>query len=333
MKIQQLNKFTVAFCMALWGAQVVFCSDAWAISGGCTYPIDVKAGAGGMGGTGMPAQGGIGGTGVAPRSEPIKGEVAGSILFSQGNVEAQSEGRTRSLAKGASVCVGETIVTSPSSQVQIRMADGGLISMRPETKIRINAFHFDGKEDGTEKSEIALMQGSFRALTGLVGHTHKENYVIQTPNAYIGIRGTDHEPVYIPNPAPGQAAAGVPGTYDKVNSGGVVIRTPQGSVEVKPNQVGFASNDPAAHPLLLKELPKFYRAESGAENNHAGAESHEGHETSGEAAGHGHDSESGQGAEIHAPEPGANEVKSPEVKVPEVQVPEVQTPESHGSGD
>ncbi len=279
-----------------------------------------------MGGTGAPARGsGIGGTGISPQVAQAQGELAGNVIFSQGMVEAQSGGRTRALAKGASVCVGETIVTSPASQVQIRMADGGLLSIRPETKIRINAFHFDGKEDGTEKSEIALLQGRFRALTGKVGHTHKENYVIQTPNAFIGIRGTDHEPMYIPDPAPGQAAAGAPGTYDKVNSGGVVIRTSHGAIEVNPNQVGFAPNEPAAPPVLLKELPKFYHGD-GAEGGHGPAEPREGHGAAGEAEGQEPRPERGHGAEIHAPEP-ATEIHAPEAQPPEMQTPEVRTPD------
>ncbi len=327
MKIHQPERFSIKSRYAMLGMLVALSANAWAVSSGCAYPASADPGGTGMGGTGAPARGsGIGGTGITPRSEQVKGELAGNVIFSQGMVEAQSKGRTRALAKGAPVCVGETIVTSPASQVQIRMADGGLISIRPETKIRINAFHFDGKEDGTERSEIALLQGRFRALTGMVGHTHKENYVIQTPNAFIGIRGTDHEPMYIPNPAPGQAAVGVPGTYDKVNSGGVVIRTSHGSVEVKPNQVGFAPNDPALPPVLLKELPKFYHAE-GAEGAHGSAEPHEGREASGEPAGHEQKPESGQGAEVHAPEPGATEIKAPDVKAPEVQTPEIQTPE------
>ena len=39
------------------------------------------------------------------------------------------------------------------------------------------------------------------------------------PTATIGIRGTDHEPVFIPEPKPGETPVGQPGTYDKVNSG------------------------------------------------------------------------------------------------------------------
>jgi hypothetical protein len=317
MATPELKRSSLNDRLLLCGAMFVLCTNAWAVSGECTYPVSANAGGSGIGGTGKPAnESGIGGTGISGNDlVQVNAELAGNVIFSQGKVEAQHEGRSRPLGKGASVCVGETIVTAQGAQAQIRMADGGMISMRPDTVIRINAFHFNGKEDGTERSEIALLQGRFRALTGTVGHTHKDNYAIQTPNAYIGIRGTDHEPVYIPNPAPGQKAAGVPGTYDKVNSGGVVIRTPQGSVEVRPNQVGFAPVTPLAPPVLLKELPKFY-------HDIKGAAAHEGNETAGQG-------QSGKELGEHAPEPAVAEPKAPEVNEPEVPAPELHVPEVH----
>lgn len=326
MSIHRIN-LSLMRGIVLFLALAASSGNTWAASSGCAYPEAGKSGGTGMGGTGIAANGsGIGGTGVRPEGNT---QLAGNVIFSQGTVEAQSGGRSRSLAKGAPVCEGETIVTAQAGRVQIRMADGGLISVRPETQVRIDQFHFDGKEDGTEKSVIALLQGGFRALTGMIGHTHKENYKITTPTATIGIRGTDHEPMYIPNPAPGQAAAAAPGTYDKVNSGGVVISTPQGAVDVKPNQVGFVPNEPSTPPVILKEVPHFYQGESGGEAGFKAGEPGGGNEVSKEPAEHAQKPEAGQGAEIHAPEPHAPEMKAPEVKVPEMQ----QAPETHGPED
>jgi hypothetical protein len=173
-----LQKNDVLLQRIIWVLAVAaFSSGAWAASSGCTYN---------MSGTG------IGGTGAKPSEETPKMRPAGNVVFSRGAVEAQSMGRSRPLAKGAQVCVGETIATADSGAVQIRMLDTGFISVRADTKLRIDAFQYNGKEDGTENSALYLVQGAFRALTGLIGHTHKENYRIETPTATIGIRGTDH---------------------------------------------------------------------------------------------------------------------------------------------
>lgn len=326
MRTDRIKGAVLAPALVLLGVLACSSAPSWASPADCSYTA--AAGGSGMGGTGAIAEGsGMGGTGAPAQAEAGSARRAGSVIFSQGLAEAQGAGGTRRLAKGAAVCVGETIVTAQAAQVQIRMDDGGMLSVRPDTKVKIDEFRFDGKEDGTEKSVITLLQGGFRALTGLIGHTHKENYSIRTPFANIGIRGTDHEPMFIPNPGPGQTAAGVPGTYDKVNSGGVVIRNPEGSVEVRPDQVGFVPNDPATAPVLLKEMPRFYRP--GGEAGEGGSQARG--ERGGEAGEHGRGSERGEGAEIHAPEPHSDEVKSPEVRVPEIRAPE--TPEPAGAED
>ena len=299
--------------------------SVWASSGGCIY----GASGTGMGGTGnAPESGtGMGGTGNRPDGDGSPMQPAGNVIFSRGTVEAQSNGRSRPLAKGAQVCVGETIATSDSSVVQIRMLDTGFISVRPDTKLRIDTFAFNGKEDGTERSALYLMQGAFRAVTGLIGHLNKDHYVIDTPSATIGIRGTDHEPMFIPAPAPGQAATGEPGTYDKVNRGGVYIRTAAGSVDVRPNEVGYAPVGQNVPPVILREIPRFYQAGTGVESRHDSANT-EGHSGASKDAGErasrsGHDSRS-------APAIRVPEANSPGTHGPDIGSPEDRVPSQHG---
>jgi hypothetical protein len=73
--------------------------------------------------------------------------------------------------------------------------------------------------------------------------------------ATIGIRGTDHEPTHL---LPGDPR-GEPGTYDKVNEGGTVLRTPRGNVEVAPNRAAFFHADRREPPRVLASVPKFFQ--------------------------------------------------------------------------
>lgn len=75
--------------------------------------------------------------------------------------------------------------------------------------------------------------------------------------AALGIRGTDHEPLYIPEEAAG--ADGAPGTYDKVNEGETFIQNRRGKVFVKPNPAAFVAFHGRAAPKLLKTIPAFFR--------------------------------------------------------------------------
>lgn len=230
------------------------CASAWATPGGsCVYPNADAGGTGtggtGMGGTGIVAKGaGIGGTGISPED----GKVAGNVILSQGTVEAQSNGRSRLLAQGEPVCVGETIATSQSGSVQIKMADDGLITVRPQTQLKIEKFVYGGTKQ--DNILLALLKGASRIITGQIGKRYPQNDLIRTPTVLVGVRGTDHEATVI---LPGNSGGYPSGTYDKVNSGVTFIRTERGEIDIRPNQVGFAAN-PGDMPVLLKEMPDFY---------------------------------------------------------------------------
>jgi hypothetical protein len=78
---------------------------------------------------------------------------------------------------------------------------------------------------------------------------------VRTPTATIGIRGTEHEPLVIPQ----GSKLGEPGTYDRVHTGETEIRTKQGNISVRPNQAGFASLGGAQRPRVLDRVPAFFR--------------------------------------------------------------------------
>jgi len=138
------------------------------------------------------------------------------------------------------------------------MVDGGFIAVRPNTDMGFDTYRYSGKEDGTENAIVSLLQGGFRTITGVIGRTNKQNYLIKTETATIGIRGTDHEPMVILAPALGQVAIAEAGTYDKVNVGVAFIRTDAGSIDIQSNQVGFAPVTKAA-PVILPKIPPFYK--------------------------------------------------------------------------
>ena len=235
------------------------CGSAWAVSGTCDYPKqiteidDASIGGTGMGGTGAVAKGtGIGGTGVNPEAEQGEIRLAGNVIYSQGMVEVKSYGRSRLLAKGDPVCVGETIVTSDSGKLQIKMTDDGLVAIRPSTQLKIEKYAYSGSSD--DASVFVLLKGASRFVTGNIGKRNPQKDLIRTQTATIGVRGTDHEATVILS---GDGSGFVSGTYDKVNTGVTFIRTEIGEIDIHPNQVGLAA-DIGKMPVLLKDIPDFY---------------------------------------------------------------------------
>ena len=185
--------------------------------------------------------------------------VAGNVQFVIGDVKLINKaGESQALQKGAAINEGDRIVTADGASAQIKMVDGGFIAIRPNTDMGFDTYRYSGKEDGTESVVVSLLQGGFRTITGLIGRTNKQNYLVKTETATIGIRGTDHEPMVILAPQPGQVAIAAAGTYDKVNVGIAYIRTDAGSVDIQRNQVGFAPVSRAA-PVILPRIPPFYK--------------------------------------------------------------------------
>ena len=192
-------------------------------------------------------------------SLPALGD-AGAFQFVSGEVKVvRPDGREIVAVKGAKILEGDTIVTGANGNAQLLMADEALISLRPDSTLRFDTYRYAGKEDGSEKGVLGLIKGGFRTLTGLIGRANKNNYLVRTPTATIGIRGTDHEPFYIPPAGWSGAPGGEPGSYDKVNSGSTFMQTEGGRIELGANQVGFAPPNPQAQPTRLDRVPDFMR--------------------------------------------------------------------------
>ena len=244
---EMLRRLTLLALLAL-------CGNAWASD--CAYSgHEARAGGTGIGGTGTMAQGtGIGGTGIQLGVFRSDIALAGNVLAIEGEVRAEINGNGRALAKGDPVCTGDKITTSASSSLRLQMADGGLLTLRPQTQLRIEKFAYRGTNK--DNSLLVLDKGACRIVTGNIGKQHPENDLLRTPHATIGIREADHEAAVI---LPQENKDYPAGTYDKVNHGAAFLSTAQGEVSIHPDQAGFSAG---GMPTLLQEIPAFYRAEN-----------------------------------------------------------------------
>ena len=185
---------------------------------------------------------------------------AGAFQFVAGDVRViLANGSERPARKGTPIAAGDTVATARDSTAQIKMGDGGILVVQPTSRLTVVEFRYDGREDGSEKVVYRLETGGFRAITGAIGHTHKDSYVIETPIAHMGVRGTDHESYYFPA---GGSANGVPvqpGVYNKVNVGAAFIRNEAGEVVIRPSQAGYAASAKNA-PGLLVAIPAFFNS-------------------------------------------------------------------------
>ena len=170
-------------------------------------------------------------------------------LSGRAYVEEQS-GKSSALTVGQNIYEGQTINSGPEGEVHVVTEDGGIIAVRPNTVFRIDEYKAEG--NSTDKIFMSLLKGAVRSITGWVGKFNTSAYRITTPTATIGIRGTDHETTVIDS-----GNGDEPGTYDSVNEGSTVLKTPQGAAEVTPGKFAFAARGRAAAPVFLAYRPRF----------------------------------------------------------------------------
>lgn len=186
------------------------------------------------------------------------------VLRLQGVVTATPGGSEagRTLQLGDRVVVGERIEASATGEALLQTDDGGYVAVRPSAAWVMEQYSADSKTSG--RWSLQLLSGGLRLVTGWIGRLHPANYRVTTARATIGIRGTDHEPYYVPETL-AMVLAQPPGTYDKVNRGGTTLEAGGQRVDIDPGKVGFARLPvktrallTLALPVILDKVPDFY---------------------------------------------------------------------------
>jgi hypothetical protein len=182
-------------------------------------------------------------------------EPAGRVELADGEVRIHDAARKiRAAAAGTAVFEGDRIETGSDGELHVAMEDGGFLAVRPNTSLTIAGYRAQGDE--RDQSVFSLLKGSIRSVTGWIARFNPPGYQVRTPTATIGVRGTDHEPLVIPE----GSAEGEPGTYDKVNAGRSVLKTARGEIEVLPDRAAFAAFKGDLAPRLLAEIPRAFRS-------------------------------------------------------------------------
>lgn len=122
------------------------------------------------------------------------GEVAGQVIFVIGDARLAPEaegGKGPHLSKNAAVTVGQVIETGANGHVHLRMVDDAYLSIRPYSRLRVEAYHYDASRPEESKVKYTLEEGTARSITGRAGQANKPGFRMNTPVAAIAIRGTD----------------------------------------------------------------------------------------------------------------------------------------------
>lgn len=120
-------------------------------------------------------------------------DIAGRVNFVAGQATILDEkNNKRSVFKGDLIHGGEKIETASNARAQLRLTDGSVFVLLPNSLFEINQYRFNKSTPETGKAVFNLVKGGLRAITGSIAKANPEHYVLNTPNATLSIRSTDY---------------------------------------------------------------------------------------------------------------------------------------------
>ncbi|MCW5200674.1 FecR domain-containing protein [Desulfobulbus sp. F4] len=132
-----------------------------------------------------------------------RGAEVGRVQTVQGAVLIIHEGGADRIRLNKSLPVpvfsGDTLVTEKASRVTVLMRDGSLLALAAQSKLLLDKAVYN-QEAGVRDTRLKLLLGKLRAVVSRV--TGKNLFIIQTPTAAAGVRGTDFALAVGPSPHP-----------------------------------------------------------------------------------------------------------------------------------
>ena len=129
-------------------------------------------------------------SGFAQQAHSETSTRAGIAKLVKGKVSIGSSVAERALASGDPINAADTVYTGPDSAASMVLRDGTVMVLGANSRMELKNFAFDATTYEGNVA-VALMRGTMRMITGLVGKTRHDAVQVNTPTALIGIRGTD----------------------------------------------------------------------------------------------------------------------------------------------
>jgi hypothetical protein len=127
----------------------------------------------------------LGSAGLAVAADATVQQLSGTISVQK------ADGAVRTITRQSEVNRGDTLNTEKDSYVQVKFADGGVVTLKPNTRLKIDDFAYDEKQPAKDSSTLSLLKGGLRMITGLIGKRgNPDAFRANTVTATIGIRGT-----------------------------------------------------------------------------------------------------------------------------------------------
>lgn len=110
----------------------------------------------------------------------------GRILSYEGDVRVNGQPATTNTVLQRE----DTIATAAGASARIVLSDNSVLDLDGGTEIRLSDYSFDPAEPAQDKSDISVVEGSLRYVSGLIARKNPDNVSFNAGNATIGVRGS-----------------------------------------------------------------------------------------------------------------------------------------------
>jgi len=116
----------------------------------------------------------------------------GSVTLVLGQATVVSpDGTRQAVRRGSAITPGDRVETAQGGHVHIRFVDDALVSVRPSSRLTIEAYEYNPAQVTQSQVRFTLEAGVARAISGAAAEGAKERFRLNTPLVAIGVRGTD----------------------------------------------------------------------------------------------------------------------------------------------
>jgi hypothetical protein len=115
---------------------------------------------------------------------------AGRAVFVRGGVTAEAAAQKRPVKARDPIFQQDVLEAADGASARFVMRDKSMLALQPGTVVSISEYQFKPDDPAADRMVTGVVKGSLRALTGLVDKRGKEEVMLKTQIATIGVRGT-----------------------------------------------------------------------------------------------------------------------------------------------
>ena len=165
--------------------------------------------------------------------------VSGTVSVAQGKSPAHQ------VVDNEAIVSDTLLTTGEKSAALLKFEDGQVVTMQANSVLHVREYRYDARRIENSSVVLSMLKGGMRFITGLIGQRKKQAFRLLTPNATIGIRGTEFMVIMS-----GKAM------YSQVLRGKVAVTNAAGSVVLGAGQTAVvASTGALASAVATSAIP------------------------------------------------------------------------------